>query len=221
MTTTPYGTGGAGATNTKPKTTGPTNTNTNGVDTSFGCSFLGTCPAKAKIPLAAIIGGSVGAVIVVAFILFVGWRYRRRHYKPRPPAELSSQPAPDYDGKAELAGGSAYSAANILSKSQIPRKPTPGSGVSPVSPIDEKETALSPLAGRTEMDVPDSDQVPAGPTAHELHPEHARYEVQGQPHAPELVNAPRYEVQGSNPPPSANMNDGPFYELENSYRHHG
>ena len=51
-----------------------------------------------------------------------------------------------------------------------------------------------------------------------------RYEVQGQPHAHELVNDPRYEVHGSTqhpvevPAASANMNEGPFYELEGPYR---
>jgi hypothetical protein len=104
------------------------------------------------------------------------------------------------------------------------RKPTPSVAVSPVSPM-ENESAV--LAGRAEMEAQNRSEVPAGPNAQELHPEQARYEVQGQLSAQESVNAPRYEVPGSHQHPvetaapgvpRANMNEGPFYELEGPYR---
>jgi hypothetical protein len=74
------------------------------------------------------------------------------------------------------------------------------------------------------MESQNRNEVPVGPNVQELHPENARYEVQGQPYAQELVSVPRYEVLGSNHPvevpgaPRANMNEGPFYELEGPYR---
>jgi hypothetical protein len=195
------------------------------------------------IPLGAIIGGAAGGVICIIFILVVGWRYRLRRRRPSPP--FPNLPPPpqlvatnvnrnDY-GKAELAGNSSY-AQDRLSKSPAASKATPTlSVVSPVSPMTEKESPMlagtlelegqnTGLSGRTEMEAQNRNEVPAGPNAQELHPEHVRYEVQGQPYAHELVNAPRYEVPGSNqhpveaPATSANMNEGPFFELEGPYR---
>jgi hypothetical protein len=139
----------------------------------------------------------------------------------------------DYD-KAELAGNSAFT-SNSLSKTPVARKPTPTmSVVSPVSPMTENASPLAGklelegqntgLSGRTEMEAQNRSEVAGGLNTQELHPEHVRYEVQGQPHAHELVNAPRYEVQGSNqhpvevPATRANMNEGPFFELEGPYR---
>lgn len=203
-------------------------------------SGIGFTPSSktTHIPIAAIIGGAVGAIIFIIFILVVGWRYRRRRLPKQTPP-----PAPQYAAnlnnnnnefdKAELAGTTAYSVSN-LSKNPSVSKPSPGmSVVSPVSPMDEKdrpslagklemEAQNVVLPGRTEMDGHGGH---GQPYVHELHPEHARYEVPGQPRAHELANAaPRYEVQGSNQHPvevpglSANMNSGPYYELEGPYR---
>jgi hypothetical protein len=192
------------------------------------------------IPLGAIIGGAAGGLIFIVFILVLGWRYRlrRRRAPPFPNLPPPQLVAPnmnrnDYD-KAELAGNSAFT-SNSLSKTPVARKPTPTmSVVSPVSPMTENASPLAGklelegqntgLSGRTEMEAQNRSEVAGGLNTQELHPEHARYEVQGQPHAHELVNAPRYEVQGSNqhpvevPATRANMNEGPFFELEGPYR---
>ncbi len=120
--------------------------------------------------------------------------------------------------KAELPGASA---TTRLSK-PIVKKPTQNVSVSPVSPSGSESAVL---AGMSEMEAQNSNEVPTGPNAAELHPDYVRYEVQGQPHARELVSAPRYEIPGSNQHPvevpgalRANMNEGPFYELEGPYR---
>lgn len=168
-----------------------------------------------SIPLAAIVGGAVGGGLFIIFILFVGWRYRlnRRRRTPRVFPNLPPPQLVDLDlnrnkyDKAELENTST---TNRLSKNPSVGKPTPTlSVVSPVSPTDEKTSPL--LAGRTEMEAQNRS---------ELHPEHASYEIQGGPHAHELtVNVPRQEVQGSTqypvevPATSANMNEGPVFEL--------
>jgi hypothetical protein len=195
-------------------------------------------PKPKHIPMAAIIGGAVGLVIIVIFILVVGWRYRRRRVPKQPPL-----PAPQYNAnannnnefdKAELAGTRTYTANNLSTNPSVVRKPSPGMGVvSPVSPLAEKERPAlagqlemeaqsAVLLGRTEMDAHNTAVAHGQPYMHELHPEHARYEVPGHPNAHELADAaPRYEVQGSNQHPvevaglSANMNSGPHYELGN------
>lgn len=43
------------------------------------------------------------------------------------------------------------------------------------------------LTGRTEIGAQNRSEVPGGPNVQEVHPEHDRYEVQGQPHAHELM----------------------------------
>jgi hypothetical protein len=197
----------------------PTNT---GID-SGGLTdpFL---PKPKKIPMVAIIGGAVGAVIIVIFILVVGWRYRRRRLPKQPllpaPQTTANVNNNEFD-KAELAGTSTYTANNLSKNSSVVSKPSPGmSVVSPVSPLDEK--GHPSMAGKLEMEAHNIGAAHGQPHEHELDPEHARYEVPGQSHAHELANiVPRYEVHGSNQHPvevpglSANMTAGPYYELGN------
>ena len=228
MTTNAYGGGITGLTGIIPSSTG----------TSPDCSDPLSCiglPGATHIPLGAIIGGAAGGIIVIICILVAGWRYRRKRLPRQPPFPMQQynphvNNSINQPGKAELAGTSTFSG----SKSS---KPTPSMNiVSPVSPMEEKvnplpagrlemEAQYAVLPGRTEMEARNRSNVPTRRTPQELHSEHARYEVQGQPHAQELANAaPRYEVQGSNRHPvevpgfSANMNSGPYYELEGPYR---
>jgi hypothetical protein len=181
-------------------------------------------------------------LIFIVFILVVGWRYRRKRLPKQSPL-----PTPQYTAnlnnsnefdKAELMGTStSIYASNNSSKNPSVHKPSPvASFVSPVSPMGEKEKPSlasklemegqhAVLPGRTEMDASNSNGAQWQPYVHEMHPVHARYEMQGQPHAYGLASgAPRYEVPGSNQHPveapglSANMNTGPYYELEGPYR---
>jgi len=229
VTTTPYGSGGLYSFPTDTSSTGP-------LDLP---GFQST-----HIPLGAIIGGAAGGFIFIVFILCVGWRYRRRRRAP-PPYPNLRPPGPPMQpmnsmnnnnfGKAELASNTAYPPNRLSKNPAVVSKPTPTmSVVSPVSPMEEKGSPLplgnlelegsGKLTGRTEMEARNRSEVPGGPSIQELHPEHAIYEVQGQPHAHELVNDPRYEVHGSTqhpvevPAASANMTEGPFYELEGPYR---
>jgi hypothetical protein len=161
-------------------------------------------------------------VIFIIFILAVGWRYRRRRL-PRQAPFPGPQYAPNINNnnkfdKSELAGTSTLT-ANPLRTNPSESKPSPGmSVVSPVSPMDgkdshslagklEMEAKSVVLPWRTEMDAHNRSGVQAQPYAQELHPEQARYEVQGSNQHPVEV-----------PALGANMNAGPYYELEGPYR---
>jgi hypothetical protein len=132
----------------------------------------------------------------------------------------------EYD-KAELAN-TRTSTSNMLSKNPSVGKPTPTlSVVSPVSPMDEKASPMlagrlemeaqnASMAGRPEMAAQNRSEVPGEPYAQELNPEHARYEIQGQPHAQEVQGDTQHPVEV--PALSANMNEGPIFELEGPYR---
>ncbi|KAE9380440.1 hypothetical protein N431DRAFT_395306 [Stipitochalara longipes BDJ] len=227
VTTNPYGGVSTGLSGIFPSSTG------NSPDCSDPLSCIGL-PASTHIPLGAIIGGAAGGIVFIIFILVAGWRYRRRRLPRQPPFPIQ-QYTPHVNnnsnesGKAELAGTSTFSAGKLSKNPSM-------SIVSPVSPMEEKENPLpagrlemeaqyAVLPGRTEMEAQNRSAVSTRLHPQELHPEHARYEVQGQPHARELGNAtPSYEVQGSNQHPvevpalSANMISGPYYELEGPYR---
>jgi hypothetical protein len=184
------------------------------------------------LPIGAIAGGAAGGVVVIIFMAFVGWRYRRRSHRSKP-TELAANEAGnnnnnnnnnnDYS-KAELPNTEATAGP----RSSLLRKPVASVSVtqSPVSPLDEEKAKAfgrSPQPTQAEMDAPNRTEVPGGPNAQELPHDRPQYEVQGSnqfpssPNAQELHhNRPQYEVQGSNQypvelnAPRANMNEGPF-----------
>ena len=94
----------------------------------------------------------VGAVALIALILFVGWRYRRRH-RPRPlapfPAEgggtsFSPPPQDNYGyGKPELASTSVKPVKNPIHRKAVPV-------------VKEKEEVVSPMEdkGLNELQSP-------------------------------------------------------------------
>jgi len=166
------------------------------------------------IPMAAIIGIAIGAVIIIALIGFGGWRYRRsRLNKPPKPYNPNEFP-PNYNGnslggKAELA---STSVSPLPFKNEVFNKPALSPGVTPITQEKPSEMAVPPAAYRAEApgttnsaelhhDYRPNNQAPGwgqqGPTAVEMY---------GRP------RDPRHEM------PGANMNNGPYYEMPG---HHG
>ncbi|CZR51519.1 uncharacterized protein PAC_01396 [Phialocephala subalpina] len=177
-----YSNGGATSTSTGDGgTSSTTNTNT-------GPNPLGT--TKSGVPVAAIAGAVGGAVVFICFLLFVGWRYRRRRMqnKPLPPMITGGNPGgrPDWS-KAELPNTETKA---ISPKSLLLRKPVP---MSPVSPIDDRPNPLaSPQRRPAEMAVPPAPlraEVPSGPNAQELHHDAPQHEVHGSNQFPVEMGA--------------------------------
>jgi hypothetical protein len=180
------------------------------------------------LPIGAIVGGVAGGVVVIIFMAFVGWHYRRRSHRSKP-TELAANEAGNNNNnndywKAELPNTEAASGP----QSWLLGKPVASVNVtqSPVSPLDEEKAKAfvrPPQPTQAEMDAPNRTEVPGGPNAQELPHDRPQYEVQGSDQFPSSPNAqelhhdrPQYEVQGSNQypvelnAPRANMNEGPF-----------
>jgi hypothetical protein len=177
------------------------------------------------LPIGAIAGGAAGGVVIIIFMAFVGWHYRRRSHRSKP-TELAAKEAGNNNDywKAELPNTEVASGP----QSSLLGKPVASVSVtqSPVSPLDEEKAKAfgrSPQPTQPEMDATNRREVPGGPNAQELPHDRPQYEVQGSdqfhssPNAQELHrDRPQYEVQGSNQypvelnAPRANMNEGPF-----------
>ena len=218
METTSYTNGGYNTANSGSKNgvTGPSETAPAAKATGGGASNANkstdATTEKKGIPIAAIIGISVGAVILIGLIVFGGWKYRRSRLNKRT-YSLNEFP-PSYNGnnlggKAELA---STSVSPLPPKSEIVRKPPLSPGVPPITQEKPSEMPVPPAAYRAEapgttnsaelhQDYRLNHQAPEwgrqGPTAIEMH---------GQP------RDPRHEM------PGANMNNGPYYEMPG---HHG
>lgn len=108
------------------------------------------------VPIGAIAGGAVGAVILIVLILIGGWRYRRR-YGPRHPAPISagtggnsSPPQDTYDyGKAELASTSVKPVKSSILRKAVPVKENEET-VSPIEHTGVNELQSPPPPIRTE-----------------------------------------------------------------------
>jgi hypothetical protein len=179
------------------------------------------------LPIGAIAGGVAGGVVVIIFMAFVGWRYRRRSYGSKPTELAANEAGNNYNNnysKAELPNTEAAAGPG----SSLLRKPVAPVSVtqSPVSPLDEEKKKAfekTPQPTQAEMDAPNRMELPGGPNAQELPHDRPQYEVPGSNQFPASPNAqelhhdrPQYEVPGSNQypvelnTPRANMNEGPF-----------
>lgn len=160
---------------------------------------------KLPIPLAAIIGISIGAAILVCLIVCGGWRYRRSRLnelsETRNPSNYSGN---DFGGKAELASVSVSplplknEAAHILALS---------SGIPPVTQEKPSEMSVPPTMYRAEAPgTTNSAELYQGYRTDHQTPawgqqSSARIEMYGQ------SREPRHEMQGSN------LTNGTYYEM--------
>ncbi|KAF8859355.1 hypothetical protein BDZ45DRAFT_742392 [Acephala macrosclerotiorum] len=188
VATTAYGSGsGSTATSTGKYTNGGA-TSTSSGDGSFSTTVtdnpLGS--TKSGIPVAAIAGAGGGAVLFICFMLFVGWRYRRRRMQDKPPPFMTEEnPRRPEWAKSELPNTEA---TVVSPKSSLLRKPVAGV-TSPVSRINDRS---SPISRPAEMAVPPAlvrAEVPSGPNAQELHHDVPQHEVHGSNQFPAEMEA--------------------------------
>ncbi|KAH8597797.1 hypothetical protein B0O99DRAFT_66862 [Bisporella sp. PMI_857] len=230
VATTAYSNGGSNPTGTSGKTpaTKAGSTGTSFASETSSSSSSGnnsdTTIVGRKLPMGAIIGGSVGAAIIIGLIIFGGWRYRRSRFnKPKPnPANQASDFPPDYNGKAELASTSV----TPLPAKDFKPAPSPISpGVSPITQEKPSEMQAPPAPYH-----PVAPGTPNAPPPQQGYGYQQNYPQQPGPHATEMQAGwagygqaiemhgqpqdPRYEMSGV----SSNMNQGPYYEMPGQHQ---